>query len=115
LLPFTQRGGSLSDPHNFFFASLVGLKVVPMLLPLQFYFFQKVLKYFSIVSKIVLHILWLVGLCEEFSYSFVNFATLGSGSLLLAVLYLFLFIAVAYKECFIQVYSLETIDRSHEK
>jgi hypothetical protein len=82
MLLLELSGGSLSDPHNFFIVSLVGLKVVPILLPLQFYLFQKVFKHFSIVSKIVLHNYWPVGLFEEFSYCSDNFATLGSRSLL---------------------------------
>jgi hypothetical protein len=57
LLPFTQRGGSLSDPHNFFFDLLVGLKVVPILLLQQFYLNKKVPKQFPLVSQFVLHIL----------------------------------------------------------
>jgi hypothetical protein len=64
----TERRLSLWSPQ--FFLCLVGwFKSRADSIAAVVYFFQKVLKHFSIVSKIVLHILWPVGLFEEFSYT----------------------------------------------
>jgi hypothetical protein len=42
MLPFEPYGGTLSGPHNFFFVSLVDLKVEPILLLQLIYLRKKV-------------------------------------------------------------------------
>jgi hypothetical protein len=80
MLLFELSGGSLSGPLNFFFASLIGLKVAPILLLLWSISFKRFLNTFKSFLRLFYTFFGPLVYLKNFPTPLKNFATIGSGS-----------------------------------
>jgi hypothetical protein len=84
-LLFTLRGGSLSDPPNFLFASLVGLKSRRFYCCCSFTSFKRSLNTFQSFLKLFYTFFGPLVYLKNFPILLKNSATIGSGSFLSTV------------------------------